>query len=813
MSNDKLIINNKKDIILINNQMFSFFEAIGISKEEFNNSIFSQAINTVSDLLNEKTNFGSCYINILIEILKEKAKIYFKDESDYIKPFYELLKDFPSPKDSYKKAISNINLISKIEELYGIELSIDFLQNLMSENDVLKESVQVVFKENEQCIRSGKIDKLNLSEIVVYLLEIYCSNNNIEIKNADDFSEQIDDIPLNKDVNIYIKQISHFSLLTKEQVIDLSKRKDNGDKEAFDELVNHNLKLVLKVVGTIYCKFNCSLTLMDLIQEGNIGLMKAVQRYDWTKGSSFSTYAVWWIRQSIMRAIYKTGKTIRLPVNVYLKIYDFNKAVSELSKDLKREPTCEEISERLQIPLDKVYAYFDYQREPISLDKPIDNSDDDSNKFGDFISSNENIEDEVCKTNLWELVKQILDRKNDKDSKRTIDIVAQRMGFDEQKVKTLDEISKEYSVSKERVRQIEKKAIDTLKLPYNMKKILECLDISEEEKHIDKSLFDNSTYELLLEELCKNINVDVLLMKVFLYKVGAYDEENKSNKYLAEFLGVRVNRLSSLIKSISMKLHDEKSLSQFKILRMKIAEMDSITKVKEINEIKERFEIMSGRKMTSMYNLLGCTKEKMFELMEKYLTEEEIRICNKRNGTDVDNPNGVINEEERKTFYVIINNLKAILSRYDKDEGKNDIVGENVNEQSSSIKDVNEETIKTPVFDTELGHSSDNELEDTITSEDAANILNEIKSPPVTDLVTSLPSDTAIITMLRFGYFKNKCFSMESIAKFLGVSEEVVKNAILETLNTYKDFAMSLVDASINKVNISHDNKLQKTME
>ena len=776
MSNDKIIINNKKDIILINNQMFSFFEAIGISKEEFNNSIFSQAINTVSDLLNEKTNFGSCYINILIEILKEKAKIYFKDESDYIKPFYELLKDLPSPKDSYKKAISNINLISKIEELYGIELSIDFLQNLMSENDVLKESVQVVFKEKEQCIRSGKIDKLNLSEIVVYLLEIYCSNNNIEIKNADDFSEQIDDIPLNKDVNIYIKQISHFSLLTKEQVIDLSKRKDNGDKEAFDELVNHNLKLVLKVVGTIYCKFNCSLTLMDLIQEGNIGLMKAVQRYDWTKGSSFSTYAVWWIRQSVMRAIYETGKTIRLPVNVYLKINDFNKAVSKLSKDLKREPTCEEISERLQIPLDKVYAYFDYQREPISLDKPIDNSDDDSNKFGDFIPSNENI----------------------------------RMGFDEQKVKTLDEISKEYSVSKERVRQIEKQAIDILKLPHNMEKILECLDISEEKKHIDKSLFDNSTYELLLEELCKNINVDVLLMKVFLYKVGAYDEKKKSYKYLAEFLGVRVNRLSSLIKNISMKIHNEKSLSQFKILRMKIAEMDSITKAKEINEIKESFEIMSVRKMTSMYNLLGCTKEKMFELMEKYLTEEEIRICNKRNGIDVDNPNGVINEEECKKFDAIINKLKKILS---KDKGKNDIVGENVNEQSSSIKDVNEETIKTPVFDTKLGHSSDNELEDTITSEDAVNILNEIKSPPVTDLVTSLPSDTAIITMLRFGYFKNKCFSMESIAKFLGVSEEFVKNAILETLNNYKDFAMSLVDASINQVNISHDNKLQKTME
>ena len=457
--------------------------------------------------------------------------------------------------------------------------------------------------------------------------------------------------------------------------------------------------------------------------------------------------------------------------------------------------------------MDKVYAYFDYQREPISLDKPIDNSDDDSNKFGDFIPSNENIEDEVCKTNLWELVKQILDRKNDKDSKRTIDIVAQRMGFDEQKVKTLDEISKEYSVSKERVRQIEKQAIDILKLPHNMEKILECLDISEEEKHIDKSFLDNSTYELLLEELCKNINVDVLLMKVFLYKVGAYDEKKKSYKYLAEFLGVRVNRLSSLIKNISMKLHNEKSLSQFKILRMKIAEMDSITKAKEINEIKESFEIMSVRKMTSMYNLLGCTKEKMFELMDKYLTEEEKRICNKRNGIDVDNPNGVINEEERKKFYDIINNLRIILS---KDKGKNDIVGENVNEQSSSIKDVNEETIKTPVFDPKLGHSSDNELEDTITNEDAANILNEIKSPPVTDLVTSLPSDTAIITMLRFGYFKNKCFSMKSIAKFLGVSEEFVKNAILETLNTYKDFAMSLVDASINQVNISHDNKLQK---
>jgi RNA polymerase primary sigma factor len=245
-------------------------------------------------------------------------------------------------------------------------------------------------------------------------------------------------------------------LLTHDQEIDLAKRVENGDLQAVQQFVRANLRLVVSIAKRYV---NRGLTLLDLIQEGNIGLMRAVQKYDWRKGFRFSTYATWWIRQAITRAIADQSRTIRLPVHMGDSISKYRKTLNLLAQDLGRQPTPEEVAEAMEVPPEKIHQIVQAAQRTISLETPIGNEDDTS--LGDLIA------DEVSETPYEAASESMLKRDVgaalDTLSAREKLVLQLRFGLGQGHQHTLAEVGEQLQISRERVRQIENEALQKLR--------------------------------------------------------------------------------------------------------------------------------------------------------------------------------------------------------------------------------------------------------------------------------------------------------------------------------------------------------------
>lgn len=259
-------------------------------------------------------------------------------------------------------------------------------------------------------------------------------------------------------LKMWLRRAAKSKLITREEEVELAKRIEQGDKEAKEILINANLRLVINV-ALKYKGHNVPLE--DLIQEGNIGLMKAVEKFDYHKGFKFSTYAIWWIRQSVMRSLDNHSRTIRFPSYIVADISKCNSAFSELRRKLERDPSIEEMAEVLDMPVDKVKDLMELSnKEPLSLDKPIKNERD-SAELQDFISdskaiSHKEIMNEVV---LEEQVNNLLNKL----SFRQREIIKLRYGLKDGQKHTLREIGKQFAVTRERIRQIEEEALRRLR--------------------------------------------------------------------------------------------------------------------------------------------------------------------------------------------------------------------------------------------------------------------------------------------------------------------------------------------------------------
>ncbi len=281
------------------------------------------------------------------------------------------------------------------------------------------------------------------------------------LKSVEDPKIQESLMSVNSDdsVKIYLRQIGKIPLLSTEEELQLAKRiQENDDNFAKDVLVNANLRLVVSIAKKYIGR---GLSFLDLIQEGNVGLIKAAARFDYKKGYKFSTYATWWIQQSITRAIADKARIIRLPIHMIDSISKIRKATLELSSELGRTPTKQEISYRLGISVSKLNSIIKSAQSTISMDTPA-TSDEDSSKIADFIVDNSTLtpDSRVSSENLLEDIRKILNQLSQKER----DVLILRYGLDSNGVKkTLDEIGSQYGVSRERIRQIETRAISKLK--------------------------------------------------------------------------------------------------------------------------------------------------------------------------------------------------------------------------------------------------------------------------------------------------------------------------------------------------------------
>ena len=324
------------------------------------------------------------------------------------------------------------------------------------------------FEKILEVLDQNSVDVLRITEDDVEDEEIILTEEDeVDVENLD--LSIPDSISIEDPVRMYLKEIGKVPLLSAEEEIELAKRMELGDQEAKKRLAEANLRLVVSIAKRYVGR---GMLFLDLIQEGNLGLIKAVEKFDYRKGYKFSTYATWWIRQAITRAIADQARTIRIPVHMVETINKLIRVSRQLLQELGREPTPEEIAEEMNMPVDRVREILNISQEPVSLETPIGEEED--SHLGDFIQD-DNVPvpaDAAAFTLLKEQLVEVLGTLTEREQK----VLRLRFGLDDGRARTLEEVGKEFNVTRERIRQIEAKALRKLRHPSRSRKLKDYLD-------------------------------------------------------------------------------------------------------------------------------------------------------------------------------------------------------------------------------------------------------------------------------------------------------------------------------------------------
>ncbi len=279
-----------------------------------------------------------------------------------------------------------------------------------------------------------------------------------------DLIKMAEALDVDEPIKMYLREIGQIPLLNYEEEIELAQKVLEGDDDAKQKLIESNLRLVVSIAKK---HTNRGLKMLDLIQEGNMGLMKAVEKFEYEKGFKFSTYATWWIRQAITRAIADQGRTIRIPVHMIETINKIKKESRIILQETGKEPTAEELSKKLELPVDKVKDILEMNQDPISLETPVGSEED--SELGDFVEDDKflNPYDATTRVLLKEQLDEVLKTLNEREEK----VLRYRYGLDDGSPKTLEEVGKIFNVTRERIRQIEVKALRKLRHPSRRKKL------------------------------------------------------------------------------------------------------------------------------------------------------------------------------------------------------------------------------------------------------------------------------------------------------------------------------------------------------
>ena len=344
--------------------------------------------------------------------------------------------------------------------------------NLMEESDI-QEATKNLHLSKEQYnkilvfLRRNNVDVLVMTEDDDDIDLAIEEEEEVEVENID--LTVPDNVSTEDPVRMYLKEIGKVPLLTADEEIELAKRMADGDQEAKKKLAEANLRLVVSIAKRYVGR---GMLFLDLIQEGNLGLIKAVEKFDYTKGYKFSTYATWWIRQAITRAIADQARTIRIPVHMVETINKLIRVSRQLLQELGREPTPEEIAKEMDIPVERVREILKISQEPVSLETPIGEEED--SHLGDFIQD-DNVPvpaDAATFTLLKEQLNEVLDTLTEREQK----VLILRFGLEDGRSRTLEEVGKEFNVTRERIRQIEAKALRKLRHPSRSRKLKDYLE-------------------------------------------------------------------------------------------------------------------------------------------------------------------------------------------------------------------------------------------------------------------------------------------------------------------------------------------------
>ncbi len=368
----------------------------------------------------------------------------------------QFLKILESLKASAKTKKNTLDYDEILKAFEGIELTEDKMDLIFEYLE--KNRIDVMQVKSEE---DGPDDLLLESEEDILLSD----NDEIDLTNDVDVLEGVS---TEDPVRMYLKEIGNVPLLTGDEEVELAKRVEAGDEEAKKALTEANLRLVVSIAKKYVGR---GMPFLDLIQEGNMGLMKAVDKFDYNKGYKFSTYATWWIRQAITRGIADTGRTIRVPVHMVETINKTLRMTRTLLQEFGREPTPEEVAERLGVPVSRVREVLKISRDPVSLDTPIGEEDD--SHLGDFIEDDTALS--PADSAAFSMLREELDTALDSLTDRERQVVQLRFGLEDGRARTLEEVGKEFNVTRERIRQIEAKALRKLRHPSRSKRLKDFL--------------------------------------------------------------------------------------------------------------------------------------------------------------------------------------------------------------------------------------------------------------------------------------------------------------------------------------------------
>ncbi|NLL80030.1 MAG: RNA polymerase sigma factor RpoD [Clostridiales bacterium] len=357
-----------------------------------------------------------------------------------------------------------LNLAKKKKNVLEYQEINDFFADMQLEEEQFDRILEALEQSNVDALRmSDEDDALDIPDEEIILSE----EDEVDMENID--LSVPDGVSIEDPVRMYLKEIGKVPLLSAEEEIELAKRMELGDEDAKKRLAEANLRLVVSIAKRYVGR---GMLFLDLIQEGNLGLIKAVEKFDFRKGFKFSTYATWWIRQAITRAIADQARTIRIPVHMVETINKLIRVSRQLLQELGREPTPEEIAEEMNMPVERVREILKISQEPVSLETPIGEEED--SHLGDFIQD-DNVPvpaDAAAFTLLKEQLVEALSTLTDREQK----VLRLRFGLDDGRARTLEEVGKEFSVTRERIRQIEAKALRKLRHPSRSRKLKDYLD-------------------------------------------------------------------------------------------------------------------------------------------------------------------------------------------------------------------------------------------------------------------------------------------------------------------------------------------------
>ena len=371
--------------------------------------------------------------------------------------------------EQFLKTLENLKTLAKSKKN---TLNYDEILNAFNGIELTEDKMDMILEyleKNHIDILQGKSpDEMPDDSLLLDSEDDILLSDNEEIEIISDV-DVLEGVSTEDPVRMYLKEIGNVPLLSGEEEVELARRVEEGDEEAKKKLTEANLRIVVSIAKKYVGR---GMPFLDLIQEGNMGLMKAVDKFDYTKGYKFSTYATWWIRQAITRGIADTGRTIRVPVHMVETINKTLRMTRTLLQDLGREPTPEEVAERLNVPVSRVREVLKISRDPVSLDTPIGEEDD--SHLGDFIeddtalSPSDSAAFSMLRAELSTALESLTDRERQ--------VVRLRFGLEDGRARTLEEVGKEFNVTRERIRQIEAKALRKLRHPSRSKRLKDFLN-------------------------------------------------------------------------------------------------------------------------------------------------------------------------------------------------------------------------------------------------------------------------------------------------------------------------------------------------